>query len=263
MPHSQNGTAYTLSGNAAGPTLVLIHGLGLTRDTWETHLPAFEPHYRVLNYDLYGHGDSVLAPETPSLQLFARQLHELMDELGITTAALVGFSLGGMINRRFAMDYPEQVWALGILNSPHERGPAAQQQVEARAAKTDSGGPGATLNSTIERWFTPSFRAKRDDVIQRIRSGVLANDPASYTQCRWVLAAGVLELIRPNPAIQQPTLVITCEHDSGSTPAMSHAIGAEINGARVIIVPELQHMGLVEQPAAFTQPLLDFLATIN
>ena len=262
MPTSNNGTVYTLTGKTDDPVIALIHGLGLTRATWSEHLPALEQHYQVLNYDLYGHGDSVLPPETPSLTLFARQLRELMDELEIETAALVGFSLGGMINRRFAMDYPGRVYALGILNSPHERGPEAQKLVEERAAKTDAGGPGATLDATIERWFTPQFRAGRDDVIQNIRGWVLANNPESYTQCRWVLAAGVIELIRPEPAIGHPTLVITCENDSGSTPAMSEAIGSEIEGSEVIIVPGLQHMGLVEQPAAFTKPLLEFLTTV-
>lgn len=262
MPISQNGTTYTLSGKQNAPVITLIHGLGLTRATWNDHLPALEQHYQVLNYDLYGHGDSALPPETPSLTVFARQLRELMDELGIASAALVGFSLGGMINRRFAMDYPERVDALGIFNSPHERGAAAQRLVEERAAKTDAGGPGATLDTTIERWFTPQFRAERDDIIQQIRGWVLANDPDSYTQCRWVLATGVLELIRPEPAIGHPALVITCEHDSGSTPAMSEAIGAEIAGAEVIVVPALQHMGVVEQPDQFTRPLLAFLNAV-
>ena len=134
--------------------------------------------------------------------------------------------------------------------------------MEERAAKTDAGGPGATLDATIERWFTPQFRAERDDVIQNIRGWVLANNPESYTQCRWVLAAGVIELIRPEPPIGHPALVITCENDSGSTPAMSESIGSEIEGSEVIIVPGLQHMGLVEQPEEFTTPLLQFLDTV-
>lgn len=263
MPNtSQNGTVYTLTGKTDAPVIALIHGLGLTRATWNDYLPILEQHYQVLNYDLYGHGESAQPPEQPSLTLFARQLRELMDELEIEAAALIGFSLGGMINRRFAMDYPDRVYALGILNSPHERSPEGQKLVEERAAKTDAGGPGATLDATIERWFTPEFREQRDDIIQNIRGWVLANNPESYTQCRWVLAAGVIELIRPEPPIGHPTLVITCENDSGSTPAMSEAIGSEIEGAEVIIIPRLQHMGLVEQPETFSKPLLEFLSTI-
>ena len=84
-------------------------------------------------------------------------------------------------------------------------------------------------------------------------------DPESYAQAAWVLAHGVRELIAPNPPITAPTLVMTCEHDSGSTPDMSRAIAAEIAGAQLCIVPELQHLGLMERPKSFTDPILEFL----
>ena len=87
----------------------------------------------------------------------------------------------------------------------------------------------------------------------------MANDPVIYAQCRQVLASGVVELIRPAAPIVQPTLVMTAENDSGSTPAMAHAIASEMPGARTIIVPKLQHMALVEAPSQFTEPVLRFL----
>ncbi len=95
-----------------------------------------------------------------------------------------------------------------------------------------------------------------------MRQWVLANDPVIYTRCHQVLAGGVVELIRPDPPIEKPALVMTCENDSGSTPAMAHAIATEIPGAQTIIVPHLQHMGLSEQPALFTRPLLAFLSEV-
>ena len=254
-----DGTVYDLSGPEGAPVVVLIHGLGLNRHVWRWHEPTLAARYRVLNYDLCGHGESAPAKETPSLALFSRQLKDLLDHLDITKCTVVGFSLGGMINRRFALDHPKRVKALAILNSPHERSPEQQRLVEERAAQSSEGGPAVTLDATIERWFTKSFRDAQPGVIALVRKWVLDNDPASFAQCRRVLAHGVIELIRPEPAIRIPTLVMTCENDTGSTPAMSHAIAAEIAGARTIIVPELQHMGLVERPALFTGPLLQFL----
>ena len=118
------------------------------------------------------------------------------------------------------------------------------------------------LDATIERWFTPQFRAQHDDYIQRVRGWVLSNDPRNYALARAVLAFGVVELIRPQPPIETPALVMTCENDSGSTPAMSRAIGSEIAGSEVVIVPRLQHMGLAEQPEIFIQALNGFLDSI-
>ena len=125
-----------------------------------------------------------------------------------------------------------------------------------------AGGPGATLEAAIERWFTPEFRKSHDIFVERVRQWVLANDAEIYAQCRQVLAAGVVELIRPQPPISHPTLVMTCEHDSGSTPAMSRAIASEIDGAEVIIVPDLKHMGLTENPSFFINSLFEFLDAV-
>jgi len=256
---SGNGTAYEVSGPVGAPAGVLIHGLGLNRHTWRNHHAALAERYRVVSYELFGHGQSALPPERPTLALFSAQLLGLLNELGVADCAVVWFSLGGMINRRFAIDHPARVRALAIMNSPHERGVEAQRQVEEQAASSAAGGPAATLDAAIERWFTSGFRASRPDVIAEVRRWVLVNDPAAYAQTRWVLAHGVLDLIRLDPPLALPTLVMTCENDSGSTPAMSHAIAAEIAGAETIIVPGLQHMGLMEQPELFTRPLLRFL----
>ncbi len=263
MSRSNSGTSYELSGPPGAPVLVLVHGLGLTRATWDGFVPAFQQDYRVLTYDLSGHGESALPQEKPCLMVLSNQLVALLDELTIARAAIVGFSLGGLINRRFAIDHPSRVMALVILNSPHEREPEAQCLVEERAAQTSAGGPGATIDSTLERWFTPAFQKNSADVVAKIRALVLANDPENYTQHRQVLAGGVVELIRPVPPITAPTLVMTCEHDSGSTPAMAHAIASEIAGAQTEIVPGLQHLGLIERPDLFIQPILQFLAGVT
>jgi len=257
--YSRNGSRYEITGPPNAPVLAMIHGLGLNRRVWDAHRSRLAQRYRVLTYDLYGHGDSARPPAEPSLTLFAEQLTGLLDELGIERCSLIGFSLGGMINRRLAMDRPGRVESLVVLNSPHEREPQAQRLVEQRALDSADGGPGANLDATIERWFTAAFRQRETDYIEQVRGWVLANEPRSYALCRRVLAFGVIELIRPEPPIRLPTLVMTCEHDSGSTPAMSQAIAGEIDGAQVIVVPGLQHMGLVENPRFFTTAIAEFL----
>ena len=264
MAMSAAGTAYDLTGPEGAPVVVLIHGLGLTRgSTWGAIAPVLTRQFRVLSYDLCGHGETALPVATPSLTLLSEQLITLMDELAITQAALVGFSLGGMINRRVAMDHPARVTGLGILNSPHARGARAQARVEAQARDAGAGGPGATVDAALERWLTPEFRAHEAGRVAQIRAVVMANAPGNYAAHRRVLAEGVVELIRPDPKITKPALIMTCEKDSGSTPAMSRAMADEIPDAQLIIVPGLQHMGMIEAPEAFTGLLLEFLRQIN
>ena len=260
VSRSAVGTAYDRTGSPDSPALVLIHGLGLNALMWDSFVPQLSEAFQVVRYDLYGHGQSSASSLRVTLPVLARQLKELLDELGISRCSVMGFSLGGMINRRFAMDYPNLTVSLVILNSPHERSYEQQQQVETRAADTQSGGALATIDAAIERWFTPQFRAVNITTVQRVRQWVLGNDPKSFAECRRVLATGVHELVRPKPPINVPALVMTCENDSGSTPAMSLAISEEIAASEAIIVPELRHLGLMENPDAFIEPALKFLA---
>ena len=253
-----DGTAWEIAGPDGAPVMALIHGLGLCRGLWAPLMPALAARWRVLAYDLPGHGDSAPAAGEVTLGTFSDQLARVMDAAGVERAAVVGFSIGGMINRRFALDHPGRVGALAILNSPHERTPEAQAAVEARArAAGDS--TLATMEAALERWFTPAFRAARPEVMAQLRHWRASADPAGYAAAAWVLAHGVRELVRPAPPIAAPTLVMTCEHDSGSTPDMARAIAAEIAGAELRIVPALRHLGLLEDPDAFTAPLLGFL----
>ena len=258
-----DGTAFDISGPDGAPVMVLIHGLGLCRRLWDDHLPVLAAGHRVLRYDLYGHGDSAPPPSSGalcevSLTVYADQLAWLLDHLDIASAVIVGFSIGGMINRRFAMDYPGRAAALVILNSPHDRGPQAQEQVEARAVVVGDEGRMATMDAALDRWFTPDFRQDRPSVMRLVREWREIVDPESYAAAAVVLANGVRELVRPQPPISCLTLVVTCENDTGSTPSMSRAIGSEIDGAKVQIISRLQHLGLIEDPAAFTVPILAF-----
>jgi len=259
---AQDGTAYSLTGPEDAPVLVLIHGLGLSSELWRAHLSAYA-NYRVLNYDLYGHGHSGPTPETASLQLYARQLSNLMDELELSHASIVGFSIGGMINRRFAIDFPDKLDKLIILNSPHDRGKDAQAQVEARAARVREQGIMATLPDALTRWFTPE-QVKSGAGPAAVTAWRETVHAESYQQAAWVLAHGVRELICPEPAVRANALVMTCENDTGSTPAMAAAIAAEIESpggsiTDVLIVPRLRHLGLMEEPEQFTQPIIEFL----
>ena len=252
-----DGTAYDLVGSDDGPPVALIHGLGLCRRVWDGLLPAFAG-FRVLNYDLHGHGQGGPPSSEPTLRLFADQLARLMDHVGMARSHVVGFSIGGMINRRFALDHPDRVASLVILNSPHDRGEDAQIAVEARARRVQAEGALATMDAALKRWFTPAYLEKGEGV-GLVRNWRLQVDPAGYAGAAWVLANGVRELIAPEPPIKAPSLVMTCENDSGSTPSMSRAIAAEIPGAALEIVPGLRHLGLMEDPDAFSAPIRRFI----
>ncbi len=256
---AQDGTRYEWVGPEDGPPLVLIHGLGMNRAMWQWTVPALGEKYRVLTYDNLGHGETPPATGAPDLAMLAEQLRGVLDASGVDSAAVVGFSLGGMIARRFAMDHPARVRALAILHSAHERTPEAQAAVEARVELVRRKGPQATVDDALDRWFTERFRAANPRMIDLVRGWILANDRDTYAPVYRILADGVAELVAPSPPIAVPALVLTGDEDFGNGPEMSHAIAAEIPGARTVILKGLRHMALAEDPALVNAALVEFL----
>ncbi|MEP4199267.1 MAG: alpha/beta fold hydrolase [Aliishimia sp.] len=263
MHRAPDGTSYELSGPASNPVVVMIHGLGLNKDCWQWTTPALSDRYRVLSFDLYGHGQSAPPPATPSLSVFSNQLAGVLDHCGIKSASLVGFSLGGMIARRFAQDMPARTDALAILHSPHKRSQDAQDAILKRVEQARHEGPQSTVEAALERWFTADFRQANPAMMQTVRGWVMANDIAIYHTIYSVLADGIDEIVAPSQPITSPTLVITGDEDYGNGPDMTHAIAADIPGAQVVILKGLRHMALAENPEALNTPLRAFLDTVE
>lgn len=258
---TSHGTAYESHGSGER-AVVLVHGLGLNRHSWRWQIPALSQGYRVIAYDLHGHGESSVPPEKPSLTLFSEQLRKLLDHLGLERAAVMGFSLGGMIARRFAMDHGARLWALGILHSAHARDKPAHDAIQSRVLQAAKDGPAATAEAALERWFTEGFRRGHPDLMAEVRGWILSNPKQVYAPIYQVLVDGVAELVSPQPPITCPTLVMTGEDDHGNSPAMSRAIAAEIPGARLVILPGLRHMALAEAPEIVNARLMDFLEQV-
>lgn len=254
-----DGTVYDLIGPKDAPVVVLIHGLGLNRGFWQWTKPALSDCFRVLSYDLVGHGQSPAPSSPPSLGLFSEQLEGLMDLIGIQSVSIVGFSLGGMIARRAAQDMPDRVDALAILHSPHKRSPEAQEAIEKRIDQARTDGPTAIIEAALSRWFTQGYRDNHPAMMDLFRHWIMSNDINMYHTIYRVLADGIDELIQPTPPIACPALVMTGDEDYGNGPEMAAAIAAEIDGAETHILNGLRHMALAEDPVAFNVPLRRFL----
>lgn len=253
------GTRFAVDGPEGAAPLVLVHGLGLNRHMWQWQLDALTDRYRVITYDLVGHGETPPQSDNPTLTTFSEQLRDLLDHLGIERVAAAGFSLGGMIVRRFAMDHARRLSALAILSSAHARTPEGRKAVLDRAELVRREGPAATVENALERWFSENYRARHPEVMTQVRDWIVANDRTVYPGNYLVLANGVDELVAPEPPIACPTLVMTGDQDFGNSPQMSRAIANEIKGARLVILEGLRHMAMVEAPEIFNRELRSFL----
>jgi len=255
------GTTYDLTGPDDAPVVVLIHGLGLTRAVWQWLIPDLH-RFRVVTYDLIGHGETAPPEGESTLKDLSDQLAHLLDHLAIDQAAIVGFSLGGMIARRFAQDYRDRTLALVILHSAHKRTEKQQGAILFRVAQAEDHGPEATVELALQRWYTEAAQATRPDLMDMTRQWILANKREVYVKLYRILAHGVDEIVAPQPRITVPTLVITGDEDHGNNPDMSIAIATEIPRARLVILKGLRHMALAEDPPAVNRPVVDFLTEV-
>ena len=248
------GTAYRIEGS--GPDLVLIHGLGMNQAMWQWQAPVLAERFRVITYDLLGHGESPAPPDPMSLGTLAEQLEELAQSLGLAHFAIAGFSLGGMIARRFALDHAERVTALAILHSAHDRTEAEREAIRVRVRQAAVEGPQATVGPALERWFSASYRASHPAIMDLIRDWLLSNDRAVYPRIYSVLAEADEELVSGLTKITCPTLVMTGAEDHGNSAEMHQRLAEALPSSRLVILPGLRHMALAEDPEAFNAPLL-------
>ena len=251
------GMAYDIYGE--GFPVIMVHGLGLNRGMWQWQRDALAAEFRVIEYDLLGHGESARPQGACTMEQMLGQLLELMDSLAISRCALVGFSLGGLIVQAFALAYPARVAALGIMNAAHGRSDDERAALMVRVNQSRQQGPAATVDAALERWFTANFAENNPETLSKVRNWVTANDSTVYPELYHLLAHADIDLEQAISAIRCPALVITGEEDYGNSPAMSRRIAELIPGAELAILTGLRHMALVEDPAQVNKLLLPFL----
>lgn len=245
-----------------GPVVVLVHGLGLNHRMWQWQVPDLAARYRVVSYDLLGHGESARPPGPYTMADFTDQLAGLTTALGLSRFALIGFSLGGLIAQAYALAHPGQVAALGVLHSAFDRTPAERESIRERVRTARTAGPSATVEAALRRWFTAAFATEHPEVLEQVRRWVLANDPSAFAAAYDVLAEADGPLASQVARIQCPTVVLTGSEDHGNSPTMADRLAATVAHGECQVLPGLRHMALAERPELVTDALLGFLKRV-
>lgn len=255
------GTAFEVTGQ--GEPVVLIHGVGLNKDMWAGQVVGLASAYQVITYDMLGHGQSAMPHADTGLEGYADQLAELLAHLGLGQAHVVGFSMGGLVARAFALHYPARLESLVVLNSVFARTPEQRAGVVERTRQAAQFGPNANAEAALARWFSQEYLAASHAQVDIIRRTLASNDPQGYLTTYSLFATQDMYRADDLPSLTAPTLVATGELDAGSTPEMARQLAARIPGAQLAILPEQRHMMPVEAPRLVNQLLTRFLANVN
>jgi 3-oxoadipate enol-lactonase len=255
-------TAYEDTGGN-NPPVILIHGVGLSQAMWRAQKAALEHRYRVITLDMLGHGGSAAPAADAGLDDYADQIAVLMDRLGIDRAILIGFSMGALVARAFALRFPDRLSGLILLNGVFNRSEAVRATILGRVDEVRQAGPAANSDAAIERWFTPEFRAAEPGYIADLRAHMAANDHHGYLTSYGLFASQDNFGADRLGEIAVPTLVATGEFDVGSTPEMTRELAARIPGATAHVIADARHMMPVEMPEQTNALLLGYLDTIT
>jgi 3-oxoadipate enol-lactonase len=255
MKASVNGIEinYEVSGKEGAPWLVLSHSLACSVRMWDPQVEAFQSRFRILNYDMRGHG-ATSAPQGPyTLDMLADDVLGLLGFLKIKQASYCGLSIGGMIGQTLALKAPGSFTKMVLADTTHTQPPEALKQWEDRIAIAKAKGIAALVDSTMERWFTAPFR--NSPPAKKIAALIAATPAAGYIGCGQAIMK--LNTTARLKDIKLPVLAITGEQD-GAAGGTKH-IGEHVPGAKFVNIPQAAHIANVEQPEAFNRGLREFL----
>ena len=115
MKYKKDNMNYKVEGT--GKTLLFIHGLSDNLLYWEFLARNLKNDYQVIRIDLRGHGESKLGSDEITIDLYANDLLNLLDDLNISEVNLIGFSMGGAVALDFTIRYPEKVSSLVLISA--------------------------------------------------------------------------------------------------------------------------------------------------
>jgi 3-oxoadipate enol-lactonase len=246
--------AFTETGPADAPVVVLSNSLGATRGMWDPQVPALAERFRVVTYDTRGHGESP-APAGPyTLDDLTDDLVALLDEVGAQRAHVVGLSLGGMTGMRLAARNPERIDRLALLCTSAKPDP---QPFLDRAATVRAGGTAPLAPAIAARWLTPPYAAEHPDLVARLEAMIVRADDEGYACCAEVVAH--VDLRDDLGRIAAPTLVVSGADDLALPPDHQRAIADGIPDAAFLSVTPGAHLANLERTPEVTRALLAHL----
>lgn len=252
--------AYCLVGPEDAPVVVLGHALGSSSEIWGYQLPLLSPKFRVLLYDLPGHGESDPPVGQDSFDDLATDLAALLDHIGVDRVILAGLSIGGMIAQHFALLYPSRLQALVLCSTGAHTNEAGKKIFAERIARVTEEGIESQVEGSIGRWFTPQFLSTAPATVDWVRSLYRKTSVAGFINgCR---AIQELDTVDRLGHIAAPTLLIPGELDQAFPETVSRAIQSKIKNAQLKLLTGAAHIGNVERPHEFNQILLKFLAEV-
>lgn len=244
----------------AGPVVVLVHGFPLDHSMWDAQIAALAGRHRVIAPDLRGFGRSQATGGVATMQQMADDIAGLLDALAIREpVSFCGLSMGGYVAWQFWARHGARLARLALCDTRAIADtPDAAAGRRKLADQVLSEGPAPVWQAMREKLFAPRTLAEQPEIAAAQERVTLATSAAGIAAALHGMAERP-DMTARLAEIDLPTLVLVGEHDAISGPAEMRGIAESIRGARLAIIPAAGHMTPLENPAAVTQALAEFL----
>jgi 3-oxoadipate enol-lactonase len=238
--------------------VTFITGIANDLTIWDGQLPALERDFKVLRYDLRGHGGSETTAGDYTIDILVRDLRTLLDEKRIEKTSLVGLGLGGAIAQAFAIEHPARVERLMPCCCRARMVPDFAAMWHKLRETVQKNGLETIVEPTVQRWFSEDFKAAHPEVLEKVRRMIRGTTQQGYLG---VTAAFLgLDVEDRLGRITAPTLYVSGANDHlGGPPELMKGLAAKVKGARHLSVPNAAHIANIQNPEGFNQVLREFL----
>ena len=254
-----NGTGLRHEISGEGPrTLVLVHEMGGSLESWDQVMPILRPGRRVLRYDWRGAGMSEKARTPLDFDLMADDLAALLNAKGIVQKfAIVGCAVGAGISLRFTCRFPTRVGAVVAMAPATGMSEDRREATLARIMRMEREGPRALNEEAFAASYPPEVRHDAEE-FRKFRARWLGNDPNSYAMINRMLLDTKIE--DGFGKIVCPTLVLAGKHDKARPPEAVEPVAKLIPGADYRVV-DSGHFMAVQTPHLIAETINTFLAS--
>jgi 3-oxoadipate enol-lactonase len=244
-----------VEGPVRAPALMLSNSLGTTLHMWDAQVAAFAQRFHVVRYDRRGHGKSGVPDGPYTMERLGRDALAIADGLGLATFNWCGLSMGGMEGQWLGAHAPARIGRLVLANTVcHYPDPRYWNE---RIAAVRASGLAPLADRIMSLWFSQDFRARAPALVAPLRDMLAATPLEGYLAC----GAAIRDMDHRDllPRIRAPTLVIAGRLDQATPLQAAQLIHNRIAGAKLTVL-ETAHLSNVEQPRAFADAVLGFLA---
>ena len=235
--------------------MVFVNSLGTDLRIWDEMVAYFGNDFRILRYDLRGHGLSDAPPAPYSIDDHVADLAALLDARGIKGATIVGLSVGGMIAQALAARRPDLARLLVLCDTAHRIGTPDMWNARIAAIRRD--GLAAIAEAVIERWFSIEFRTTRSADLAGHRNMLTRTPVEGYIGTCATLRD--TDLTATTSRLMQATLCVVGEQDGATSPELVRSLSELIPNATFKIIPGAAHLPCIEQPKSLALQIESFI----